>query len=279
MSEGAAAYTETVTVERRSVRAAGAGSLPADPRQRGAAEPARRADRRRPAGGAGVAGRGDRRRLPSEFSVRGSDFAHLNFTVDGFATPFVMHMVRAVEERANTRLGLDDQQRRARDASRCRTADMRSGRATGPARSSGSSIREGSRERNVVRASVSGTSASLTAEGPARPREARLVAGLGPQELSRSDRQEAARGGSELRLRRRAGQAALRPHAEAVGGADLHHRQIASPGAAAAARRHRPADRRQRLRDPDRIVAHGASGTACSRPLRWARRTASATTS
>ena len=24
----------------------------------------------------------------SEFSVRGSDFAHLNFTVDGFATPF-----------------------------------------------------------------------------------------------------------------------------------------------------------------------------------------------
>ena len=38
----------------------------------------------------------------SEFSVRGSDFAHLNFTVDGFATPFVMHMVRAVEERANS---------------------------------------------------------------------------------------------------------------------------------------------------------------------------------
>ena len=38
----------------------------------------------------------------SEFSVRGSDFSHMNFTVDGFATPFLMHMVRAVEERANT---------------------------------------------------------------------------------------------------------------------------------------------------------------------------------
>src|SRR5687768_8088153 len=49
---------------RRSVRAAGADSLTADPGQRGAAEPARRADRRCLAGGAGVAGRGDGRRLP-----------------------------------------------------------------------------------------------------------------------------------------------------------------------------------------------------------------------
>ena len=59
----------------------------------------------------------------SEFSVRGSDFSHLNFTVDGFATPFVMHMVRAVEERANTGLRVDDQQRLCSSRCRCRTVD------------------------------------------------------------------------------------------------------------------------------------------------------------
>ena len=36
--------------------------------------------------------------LRSEFSVRGSDFCHMNLTVDGFSTPFLLHTVRAVED-------------------------------------------------------------------------------------------------------------------------------------------------------------------------------------
>jgi hypothetical protein len=101
----------------------------------------------------------------SEFSVRGSDFAHLNFTVDGFATPFVMHMVRAVEERANSgsvsMINSD-----VLDSVTLSNGGyaQRSGNRTGA--ELGFLIREGSRERKVVRASVSGTSASLTAEGP-----------------------------------------------------------------------------------------------------------------
>ena len=40
--------------------------------------------------------------LRSEFTVRGSDFRHLTFTVDGFATPYLLHTVRGVEDRGPT---------------------------------------------------------------------------------------------------------------------------------------------------------------------------------
>jgi hypothetical protein len=36
--------------------------------------------------------------LRSEFSVRGSPFTHLNMTVDGFSTPYLLHTVRAIED-------------------------------------------------------------------------------------------------------------------------------------------------------------------------------------
>ena len=146
----------------------------------------------------------------SEFSVRGSDFSHLNFTVDGFATPFVLHMVRAVEERANTGSVAMINSDVLEDVTLSNGGyPQRSGNRTGA--ELGFLVREGSRERNV-RPGL-GQRHQRVADGrrAARPREARLVAGLGAQELSGSDRQEAARGGSELRLRRRAGQAALRP--------------------------------------------------------------------
>ena len=38
--------------------------------------------------------------LRSEFSVRGSPFTHLNMTVDGFSTPFLLHTVRAIEDQS-----------------------------------------------------------------------------------------------------------------------------------------------------------------------------------
>jgi len=165
LSEGAAAYTETVTVsadrfdrpepvpsqqtlgsaEIQNLR----GVLTDDPLRAVQVLP-------------GVATGDD---FKSEFSVRGSDFAHLNFTVDGFATPFVMHMVRAVEERANSGSVsmINSDVLESVTLSNGGYA-QKSGNRTGA--ELGFLIREGSRDRNVFRASVSGTSASLTAEGP-----------------------------------------------------------------------------------------------------------------
>ena len=103
LSEGAATYTETVNVTADRFRRSEPG-VPAQHAIGGAdlqnlrgvlADDALRAVQVLP----GVATGDDFR---SEFTVRGSDFGHLNFTVDGFATPFLLHMVRAVEERANT---------------------------------------------------------------------------------------------------------------------------------------------------------------------------------
>jgi hypothetical protein len=101
----------------------------------------------------------------SEFSVRGSDFAHLHFTVDGFATPFLMHMVRAVEERANTGSVAMINSDVLEEVTLLNAGyTQRSGNRTGAELSF--TMREGSRDRTLVRASVSGTSASVTAEGP-----------------------------------------------------------------------------------------------------------------
>jgi hypothetical protein len=40
--------------------------------------------------------------LRSEFSVRGSEFSHMNMTVDGFATPHLLHTVRAIEDQSSS---------------------------------------------------------------------------------------------------------------------------------------------------------------------------------
>ena len=101
----------------------------------------------------------------SEFSVRGSDFSHLNFTVDGFATPFVMHMVRSVEERANTgSVSMINSDVLESVSLSNGGYPQRSGNRTGA--ELGFVVREGSRDRTLVRASISGTSASMTVEGP-----------------------------------------------------------------------------------------------------------------
>ncbi len=165
LSEGAAAYTETVTVSadrfERPEPVPSQQTLASAELQnlRGVlTDDALRAVQVLP----GVATGDD---FKSEFSVRGSDFAHMNFTVDGFATPFMMHMVRAVEERANSgSVSMINS-----DVLETVTLSnggyaQKSGNRTGA--ELGFLIREGARERNVFRASVSGTSASLTAEGP-----------------------------------------------------------------------------------------------------------------
>ena len=52
--------------------------------------------------------------LRSEFSVRGSDFGHMNFTVDGFQTPYLLHTVRVNRGSGEHRVGGDGEQRRHR---------------------------------------------------------------------------------------------------------------------------------------------------------------------
>jgi hypothetical protein len=166
LSEGAATYSETVTVTADRFRRSEPGvpaqhSLGSADLQnlRGVlADDALRAVQVLP----GVATGDDFR---SEFSVRGSDFSHLNFTVDGFATPFLLHMVRAVEERANTgSVAMVNSDVLEEVTLSNGSYFQRSGNRTGAELAF--VIREGSRDRNLFRASVSGTSASVVAEGP-----------------------------------------------------------------------------------------------------------------
>jgi hypothetical protein len=166
LSEGAATYTETVTVSGDRFHRPDPG-VPAQQSLSSAdlqnlrgivTDDALRAVQVLP----GVATGDDFR---SEFSVRGSDFSHLNFTVDGFATPFLMHMVRAVDERANTGSVAMVNSDVLEEVTLLNGGySQRSGNRTGAELAF--TLREGSRERRVFRASISGTSASMTAEGP-----------------------------------------------------------------------------------------------------------------
>ena len=166
LGEGAATYSETVTVNADRFRRPEPG-VPAQQTLGSAdlqnlrgvlADDALRAVQVLP----GVATGDDFR---SEFSVRGSDFSHLNFTVDGFATPFLMHMVRAVEDRANTGSVAMINSDVLEEVSLMNGGyPQRSGNRTGAELAF--AIREGSRDRTLFRAAVSGTAASAVAEGP-----------------------------------------------------------------------------------------------------------------
>ena len=166
LSEGASTYTETVTVHadrfhRPEAGVPGQQTLGSAELQnlRGVlADDALRAVQVLP----GVATGDDFR---SEFSVRGSDFPHLNFTVDGFATPFLMHMVRAVEDRANTGSVAMVNSDVLEEVTLLNGGyPQRSGNRTGAELAF--TMREGSRDRTLTRISVSGTAASTVVEGP-----------------------------------------------------------------------------------------------------------------
>jgi hypothetical protein len=101
----------------------------------------------------------------SELSIRGSDFSHIDFTVDGFAAPFLLHTVRAVEDRSSSgsvaMVNSDVLQDIVVDNG---SYPERSGNRTGA--SVAFRLREGSRDRTEVRGAVSGTSMSAVGEGP-----------------------------------------------------------------------------------------------------------------
>src|SRR3954451_16018324 len=166
LSEGTGTYTETVTVAADPFRRADPGVAAqqvlgsADIQNlRGVlADDPLRAVQVLP----GVSAADD---LRSEFSVRGSPFTHLNMTVEGFSTPYLLHTVRAVEDQSSsgsvaminsdvledvTLLNGGDAERHGDRAGA--EVDFR--------------LREGSRERRQARVAVSGTSASVVGEGP-----------------------------------------------------------------------------------------------------------------
>jgi hypothetical protein len=101
----------------------------------------------------------------SEFSVRGSDFMHMNMTVEGFSTPYLLHTVRAVEDRSSSGSVAMINSDILEDVTL-----LNGGYAQRYGDRTGSELdfrlREGSRERAQARVAVSGTSASIVGEGP-----------------------------------------------------------------------------------------------------------------
>ena len=166
LSEGTTAYSETVTVTPDVFR------TPADPvpsaqvlgsaellNLRGVlADDPLRAVQVLP----GVATGDD---LRSEFTVRGSDFRHLTFTVDGFATPYLLHTVRGVEDRGPTgSVAMINSDVLDEVTLLNGSYPQRDGGHTGA--EVDFRLRGGSRDRRIFHAAVSGTSASGVAEGP-----------------------------------------------------------------------------------------------------------------
>ena len=103
--------------------------------------------------------------LRSEFTVRGSDFRHLTFTVDGFATPYLLHTVRGVEDRGPTGSVAMINSDVLEDVTLLNGSyPQRYGGHTGA--EVDFRLRDGSRDRRIFHLAVSGTNASGVAEGP-----------------------------------------------------------------------------------------------------------------
>ena len=166
LSEGTTAYSETVTVTPDAFRAT-ADAVPSSAilgsadlmNLRGVlADDPLRAVQVLP----GVATGDD---LRSEFTVRGSDFRHITFTLDGFATPYLLHTVRGVEDRGPTgsvamiNSDVIDE-----------VTLLNGGYPQRYSGHTGSEVdfrlRDGSRERRTLHVAVSGTNAGAVAEGP-----------------------------------------------------------------------------------------------------------------
>jgi hypothetical protein len=103
--------------------------------------------------------------LKSEFSVRGSDFNHMNFTVEGFQAPFLLHTVRVIEDRASTGSVAMINSDVVEEATLLSGGYLqRFGNRTGAELDF--RLRAGSRDRTQLRLAVGGTAASVVAEGP-----------------------------------------------------------------------------------------------------------------
>ena len=103
--------------------------------------------------------------LRSEFTVRASAFANVNMTVDGFATPHVLHTVRAVEDYSGSGSVAMINSDVLQDVALLSGGyPQRFGNRTGA--EVDFRLREGSRDRTQSRVAISGTNASAVFEGP-----------------------------------------------------------------------------------------------------------------
>ena len=98
----------------------------------------------------------------SEFAVRGSPFGHMNFTFDGVQTSFLLHTVPLVQDGGSIAMVNGD----ILDGITLLNGSypQRYGNRLGAQLDF--HMREGSRDRSQVRVGVSGTDASIVAEGP-----------------------------------------------------------------------------------------------------------------
>jgi outer membrane cobalamin receptor len=98
----------------------------------------------------------------SEFSIRGSDFRHVNVSVDGVTTRWLVHAVHGRGDTGSVGLVNGDVLDRA-------TVVSGAAPVIGPPRTGGGidfAIREGSRATTSARVAVSGSGASVVADGP-----------------------------------------------------------------------------------------------------------------
>lgn len=169
LAPGTGTYTETVTVavDRFAVPEAGVGSqhvLGSAELQnlRGVlADDPMRAIQSLP----GVVTGDD---LRSEFSVRGSPSSRNHLTVDGFAMPYLLHTVRAIEDYSSSgSVSMINSDILADVVLMSGAFPQRVGNRTGA--QIDFRLREGSRDRRQGRLAVSGTNASAVAEGPLGP--------------------------------------------------------------------------------------------------------------
>jgi len=98
----------------------------------------------------------------AEFSVRGSAFRHVGLVLDGTSTPLLFHTVRGTEDTGS--IAMINTDVLARAALSVGSQVRRHGDWLGATLEF--DVREGSRDRTVVRGAVSGTNASFVVDGP-----------------------------------------------------------------------------------------------------------------
>lgn len=166
LSEGTGAYQESVTVAADALRTTEVGvasqielgsAALQDLRGIATDDPMRAVQ-----GLPGVATGDD---FQAEFSVRGSAFRHVGIVLDGVQAPLLMHAVRGRDDTGSIAMINSDVLERA--SLLAGPHPLRHGDWLGATLEFG--VREGSRDRVQVRATVSGTSAAAVIEGPLTP--------------------------------------------------------------------------------------------------------------